>query len=1048
MPRSPISLAIFSLLCLSAAAAGAACGEPEPVATPEWPEVVVGLTSSSASTSGLSSRAGITAALAAASAVSRLRFTPRWLDDAGDPVRSADNARRLLCSGNRSGNAFLMAATVGSASSIGVLRVARELAGPRGTMAPLVGALTSAPELRDAALTTGADGRDAVIFMDRMDLGSGELIQEPSTSYRFAGCTTPSWNESLWLLVGFSLADGGERGVVDGMVRLGLTSALMAGNSGAGTSNMVIDANFRGSSTADNVRRMMASPALAVVGLSGGSAREAVLEMQREHKFIPMFGPLSGSSYLRFPFRREVINLVPLALQEMDVAVQYILSVSASPVRVIAVVYEDTDADREFRDAVERAAERVNANRSNGPSVDVYTSSFGDIVNESIVAPMLAADAFVFAGQSMAAAQFLATLHEADAGSWNKTKVLCSEVHLDLLQKALGVIEAPAGSLRGVHVMHSTPPLLMLPKGNAMRQQYEEWVSSVDRGESSFRGFFLGLVVSAVIRSATGTALDEGAAPETLEVTPQSLVDAVYRKKMFSIDRLTVGPFVDQCERGTGTRCCNQGLDGVYVTAWRDGTFSYVPFVPPLPLQRCGADFDPTDYSAPGSGDRELGLIVGLAVGLGVAALLVVAMMAVVYVRSRRVLSFLNIMRPDLEINECVGKGRFGALHVGDWHGTTVAIRVIVKKEVARGDLAAIKEEIGLLHKLHHPNLLMLMGYCETPSELYVVCEYMSGGSLREYLAKNRGQLSVYSLVAMAFDVVKGIAYLHACRPAIVHGCISTRSLLVDDKLCTKVSDFWYSSVALAARTKYSSASSPSSSASHVAALRKQLEWVAPELASGLVSPATDVWAFGVVLWELFQCNAKQAALQAAAGDTLSSSDDPTASRSSSSSVPMSHVAAQHPDPDTGSAPKEVVELLERCWEPQPDQRPTIFQVLRLWPSTFASVGQFDLPSDLSQAQATDDTRTSGSAPDAVLPVLMMSHSEEQATRSLHFEFRAPQPELPSPLDASGLETPSMASPCSAAVTPGLQAQCLGSLLQPAEGTDTLNRLEPTVSKD
>eukprot|EP00727_Mastigamoeba_balamuthi_P010233 m51a1_g5832 hypothetical protein (179) ;mRNA; r:272299-272993 len=178
----------------------------------------------------------------------------------------------------------------------------------------------------------------------------------------------------------------------------------------------------------------------------------------------------------------------------MDVAVQFVLSASASPVCVIAVVYEHTDADREFHDAVERAAKRINANR---PRAEVINS--------------------------MAAAQFLATLHEADARSWNKTKVLCSE-----------------------------------------------------------------------------------------------------------------------------------GLDSVFVTAWRDGTFSYVPLVPPLPLQCCGADFDPTDYSAPRRATA-MKLIVSLAVGLRVAAMLVVALLAVVYMRSQHVLSFLNIMRPDLEINECVG---------------------------------------------------------------------------------------------------------------------------------------------------------------------------------------------------------------------------------------------------------------------------------------------------------------------------------------------------------------------------------------------------------
>eukprot|EP00727_Mastigamoeba_balamuthi_P006907 m51a1_g2837 putative flag-tagged protein kinase domain of mitogen-activated protein kinase kinase kinase (535) ;mRNA; f:253679-255709 len=524
---------------------------------------------------------------------------------------------------------------------------------------------------------------------------------------------------------------------------------------------------------------------------------------------------MSGSSQLRFPFRsnRNVINLVPLTQQELLVAVQYILATTGARA-TIGFVYGNDDLGSEYRLALD--------------DVDALLRSRGtDVVFET--------------SHPAAAVAFLELLY-TDARQLNKTKVMCSEVPEDLLHDELGYF-APPEVLTGVHLLSKTPPLSTLRKTNEVRQMYEQWVSDIEKGESSFRGFFVGMFLSAVIDAIDDDALANG---EERPVTPELIVRTIYHVGIFDIGSISVGPFVDKCEGSA--RCCNQGLD-----------------------------------KTSGRSSRELALILALALSLGFAGLLISAMSFLFFAYSRRTLSFLNIKRPDLEINECIAKGRCGPLHVGDWHGTTVAIRVIDKREVSKGDLATIKEEIGLLHKLHHPNLLMLMGYCETQNELYVVSEYMSGGSLKEYLARNRGQLGVFSLIAMAFDVVKGIAYLHASKPPIVHGSISTRSLLVDDKLTTK-----------------------------------------------------------------------------------------------------------HPEPDA-STPQEVVELLYQCWEPQPDQRPTIFTVLRSWPSTFASIGRFELPSDLSQVQtASDDSGASGPGPDAVVPVAMMSHSEREASQSLHFEFRTP----------------------------------------------------------
>eukprot|EP00727_Mastigamoeba_balamuthi_P006909 m51a1_g2839 putative flag-tagged protein kinase domain of mitogen-activated protein kinase kinase kinase (2521) ;mRNA; r:264462-273306 len=1260
LPPLPALLLLPLLLCAACARAGTACGA-EPSATTGAPAVVVGVTSPAQTTSGANSRLGLACALRDASAISRLRFELRWLDDAGDASRSAANARALACNGTDA--AMVVAATVGSASSEAVLAELRGLEGPAGTRVPLVGALSSSPDLRDPALVAGADGRlgvvnvrseavdemsavlsflsrdfgalnrtavvalqtpyaelstaylrvafanlrvdpwafvnlstsagpadvaavvdellavpaafagtglrfprdvvlvstrtltapiiaavsargapnvtfvcganpgptdvfaalsaatraalkaqgsqvyfqqhvpqpssssalisefwasynatttaqkpdadmlegyivgrlittaamraleiygwpltrarflDAVyrsyrtfdlrgtvygpygdgvapqsaddlcnhglheLFMDRMDLDTGALIEEASTSFKFAGCNVPNWTLTHRAVIGFSLAETGGQSDLDGAVRLGLSAALSAANSVRTTKNHIaLVANFRGDSVTDNVKGMIGSSALAVVGLDSLSVSDAVAEAaaSRKVKEFPIVAPLSGSFALRFPFSdsSDVVNLVPLMKQEARVALSY-LRASCPWATRIAVVYEPSDASVEYKNAVVE----VGKNISELHVTDVqFTDSTGS---------QPGIDAYVFAGQSEGAAVFLANLY-ADSDTRNKTKMLCSDVLQDLLVAA---VKRRVGTLLnvmvGAHLLCSTPPLAMLSKSHEARQQYEQWVSEIDRGESSFRGFFVGLFFNAIIDAVDNTVTETGSPPH---LTSKLLVETVYTKKVFDVGGFSVGSFTNVCEKGTGVRCSNQGLDRVYITQWQSGeVFGYVSYDVVFPL----SGFDPTDYRLVPKKEDNLGLTLGLALGLGVAVLFIVLLSTVFYAHSRRTLSFLNIKRPDLEINECIGKGRLGAVHVGDWHGTTVAIKVIDKKKVNKGDLATIKEEIGLLHKLHHPNLLMLMGYCETRNELYVVSEYMSGGSLKEYLARNRGQLAVFTLIAMAFDVVKGIAYLHASKPPIVHGSISTRSLMIDDKLTTKVSDFWFSRTAGARK---------SSSGSHSKELKSQ-EWLAPEVATGILTQATDVWAFGVVLWELFQ--SKQGAPAAPAKAATSGPVTASKSSSSSSSVPLGPIA-QHPEPDA-TTPKEVVELLYQCWEPQPDRRPTIFTVLRSWPATFASIGQFELPSDFSQLHITDDSRTSGPGPEAVVPVLMMSHSEPGAG---HFEFQSPEIG-----GTSVLSTPSglvgvLPSPGSSNLAPDAQMQSLG--LFPLEQPPTI----------
>eukprot|EP00727_Mastigamoeba_balamuthi_P009239 m51a1_g4938 putative serine threonine protein kinase (1249) ;mRNA; r:296879-300700 len=804
------------------------------------------------------------------------------------------------------------------------------------------------------------------LFIDRLDLATGELVQEPSSSVRFGGCTTTILPGKKRVLVGLSLALRGEQGTLDSMANMGLNSALLASNS-ARTSeeHMIVASNARSPNSTANIERLKGTNQIAVVGLNAAAALCALPLVAADRSSLAMIAPLSGNLSLRYPFQRNVINIVPLTLQEADAAVHYIATQRGQAVSSIGVVYSSNAIGREYRDAVVAAAIKYGVRNATYGFVAPFDGPRDGLLDE---------DAYIFAGEPSDAALFLKHLYASSSSTRNRTKMICSEVPQDQLLKSLGPLNVPREALSGVHVMSKTPPLSSLSLSSPLRQQYEQWVSVVDRGESSFRGFFVGMFLSAIVNSIDDSVPDPGEASE--DITTDKLVNAVYKKQMFDVLGVSVGPFSDSCKE-PGSHCCNQGLGTVYISKWKaeSDAFSHVDYKGNN-VSQCGIEWEVGIVAPHDSNDTTLGLTLALAFSLGVLALFGLCMLFVVYWYSKRTLSFLNIRRSDLEINQRISdaEGRLGVVHMGDWNGTTVAIRVIDKKDITKQELAAIKDVIALMHKLHHPNLLMLMGFCETPAELIVVCEYMSGGSLKDFLAKNRGQLGIFALIAIAYDAVKGIAYLHAAKPPIVHGNISTRTLLIDYRMTTKVSDFWLSGP-LSRKT-------PHSDTNRRMSLRFE-EWVAPEVASGtVITPATDVWALGVVLWELFQgyTEAQPPAQEQPQG--------PRSRSSSASSTQMDYVT-QHPEPNS-STPREVVELLFRCWESQPDQRPTIFDILRMWPSTFASVGHFELPSDLSQIQVTEDNNMSGMGPDAVVPVAMMSHSEQSATQSLHFEFPAP----------------------------------------------------------
>eukprot|EP00727_Mastigamoeba_balamuthi_P009082 m51a1_g4797 putative serine threonine-protein kinase ctr1-like (1284) ;mRNA; r:93576-98147 len=749
----------------------------------------------------------------------------------------------------------------------------------------------------------------------------GTLAEETAASFRFLGCTVQNWTLSRRAIVGASSPVAPGSGPVtaagdDRMVQLGLGAAISAHNSAQSKSLMLT--TITGTSAAANVDELLAQNAVALLGLSGDSAAGSAAQLRERRSKASLFAPLSGAMSLRKPFRRDVVNLLPSAWQEMKAAVVF-LAQTLNVTRIGLCRREGLAFGDDCAAGIGAVIghDAGLAGRVALVGSAAYPAPGTGLAGAYAQLKGAGAEAVVFVGDEGSAVQFVALVR----GDGSRAPVvLTSATGADgfaarAAAQGAGAVMADGRTYRTSGV----PPLGSLAAKDTLRQEYELWVTQGDRSEASFQGFVAGTFLSAVVAS-----MDPGA-----EVTAASVVDAVYDRRIFQVGRLSLGPFV---QGGGPDKPCNQGLDRVWLTRWANGSF--VLDGPSVPQSRCGSEYDPLDAPA----GTDVVLIVKFAVPFGIIAVCAAVGIMVVLYKTRTRLEYLNIRRSEVEINNQLGRGRFGAVHVGDWNGTTVAVRVIEKTKATRDDLRSIKREITLLYKLHHPNLLMLMGFCETKTELLVISEYMGGGSLDQYLRQQKETLNVFALIGIAFDVVKGIAYLHSAKPPVIHGNINTHNLLLDDKLGTKVSDFWF----MSKRKLFSSSSGGSGSRHHNT-------FMAPEVVAGNPpTTATDVYAFGIVLWELFLPADRYAMLAASrsAGHSNPGASGSAASSGAAEQGVAGSVASAPEIPPT--TPKEVVQLLNRCWAPKPEERPSIFKILHSWPSTFAAIGAFEVPNDLS----------------------------------------------------------------------------------------------------
>nr|XP_040218850.2 DNA N6-methyl adenine demethylase [Anopheles coluzzii]XP_049461987.1 DNA N6-methyl adenine demethylase [Anopheles coluzzii] len=250
-----------------------------------------------------------------------------------------------------------------------------------------------------------------------------------------------------------------------------------------------------------------------------------------------------------------------------------------------------------------------------------------------------------------------------------------------------------------------------------------------------------------------------------------------------------------------------------------------------------------------------------------------------------------EIKMEDLQLKENIGKGEFGDVMLGIMKGEKVAVKVL--KDAGRASNKFLAEA-GVMTTLEHENLVKFIGLVFHDKYIYLVTEYMSKGSLVDYLrSRGRQHISRKDQINFAYDTCCGMEYLETKK--VIHRDLAARNVLISEDCVAKVSDF-----GLARDERYTGDSS-----------KLPIKWTAPEaLKEGKFSNKTDMWSFGILLWEIYSFG-----------------------RVPYPRIPLAdvvkHVGSGYKMEAPEGCPPEIYEMMRQAWDLVPEKRPTFAELKR-----------------------------------------------------------------------------------------------------------------------
>uniref|UniRef100_A0A9J7YKH5 Tyrosine-protein kinase n=2 Tax=Cyprinus carpio TaxID=7962 RepID=A0A9J7YKH5_CYPCA len=240
-----------------------------------------------------------------------------------------------------------------------------------------------------------------------------------------------------------------------------------------------------------------------------------------------------------------------------------------------------------------------------------------------------------------------------------------------------------------------------------------------------------------------------------------------------------------------------------------------------------------------------------------------------------------------LTLGEIIGEGEFGAVFEGEYAGQRVAVKNIKCDVTAQ----AFLEETSVMTNLHHKNLVRLLGVI-LHNGLHIVTELMAKGNLVNFLrTRGRFAISATQLLRFSLDVCEGMEHLESKK--LLHRDLAGRNILVSEDTVAKISDFGLA--------KVSSTATDNS--------KLPIKWTAPEaLKNKKFSTQSDVWSYGVLLWEIFSYGRQ-----------------PYPKMSVSEVRERVDQGYRMEPPD--ECPPDVYSIMTSCWEMDPKRRPSFHKL-------------------------------------------------------------------------------------------------------------------------